>query len=99
MTKAARRQPPNGQRKRQPGSTKPAAKPAAKPKPKAKPKAQPDTKPSGRVMTVRSRRPSFRRTELLFTSAEPTIVREDEVGKERFDRILAEPALRCELKK
>jgi len=91
MTKAATRRIPNGQRKRQPGSTKPAAKPAAKPK------AKPDPKPSGRVMTVRSRRSSFRRAGLLFGSAEPTTVRESEIGKEQFERILNEPQLRCEL--
>ena len=95
MTQAARRQAPNGKRKRQPGSTKPAAKPAAKPK--AKPAATPDPKLSGRVMTVRSRRSSFRRAGLLFGSAEPTTVRESEIGKEQFERILNEPQLRCEL--
>jgi len=94
MTKAATRKVPNGQRKRLPASTKPAAKPAAKPK--AKPEPTPDPKPSGRVMTVRSRRPSFRRAGLLFTSTEPTIVRESEIGKERFERIIDEPQLRCE---
>ncbi|HUU55243.1 MAG TPA: hypothetical protein VMY87_10035 [Armatimonadota bacterium] len=101
MTKAATRRLPNGQRKRQPASTKPAAKPAAKPKtkPKTKPEATPrlQPQPSGRVMTVRSRRPSFRRAGLLFTSTEPTTVRESEIGKEQFERIVNEPQLRCEL--
>ena len=50
----------------------------------------------GRVMTVRSRRPSFNRAGLRFSATIPTTVREDEVGADRFDRILAEPQLRCE---
>jgi len=93
MTKAATRRLPNDQRKRQPAPNKPAAKSAAKPK--KKPAVTP--KPSDRVMTVRSRRPSFRRAGLLFSSAEPTTVRETEIGKERFERIIDEPQLRCEL--
>jgi hypothetical protein len=84
MTKAATRpKANNGQRRQKPVSDKPAAKPAA-----AK---------QGRVMTIRSRRERFNRAGLTFTNTTPTTVREDEVGTERFDRILAEPQLRCEM--
>ena len=51
----------------------------------------------GRVMTVRSRGVRFNRAGLRFSNTIPTIVREDDIGAERFDRILAEPNLRCEM--
>ena len=84
MAKAARPKPNNGQRQRQPVADKPAPE---------KPAAQ----TGGRVMTVRSRRESFNRAEIRFTNTTPTTVREDEIGTEHFDRILAEPQLRCEM--
>jgi len=54
-------------------------------------------KAAGRTMSVRSRRARFNRAGLHFTATMPVIVNEAEIGAERFDRILNEPALRCEL--
>ncbi len=87
-----------------PAKKKAAKKAAAKRKPRSRGRApspptappEPAPKASGRVMTVRSRRQRFRRAGLTFSTA-PTTVREDEIGEERFERILNEPQLRCEL--
>ena len=56
----------------------------------------PPDKPAGRLVSVRSRREFFNRAGLRFTAADPVIVREDEVGTDRLEAILAEPNLRCE---
>jgi len=56
----------------------------------------PPDKPAGRLVSVRSRREFFNRAGLRFTAESATIVREDEVGPDRFNAILAEPNLRCE---
>ncbi len=83
-----------------PTKKKAAKKKAATRKPRSRggasspPKPAPDA--AGRVMTVRSRRQRFNRAGLTFSTA-PTTVRESEVGEERFERILKEPQLRCEL--
>jgi hypothetical protein len=53
-------------------------------------------KPSARIVSVRSRRPSFNRAGLRFTAAEPVTVREAEIGPDRFAAIINEPQLRCE---
>jgi len=70
-------------------STSPAA-PAAPP-----PETTPERKVGERVASVRSRRERFNRAGLQFSAHLPVTVREDEIGTERFERILAEPALRC----
>jgi hypothetical protein len=51
----------------------------------------------GRVMSVRSRRERRNRAGLSFGNSNPIIVREDEIGAEPFERILADPMLRCEM--
>ena len=79
----AKPNPNNGKRTQKPVSDKPADKPAGKSK--------------GRVMTVRSRRERFHRAGITFVNTTPTTVREDEVGRENYERILNEPQLRCEM--
>jgi len=76
-----RRKPNNGQRKRPPVSDRGAG-------------LQPAT---GRVMSVRSRRERRNRAGLSFNNSNPILVREDDIGAERFDLILADLMLRCEM--
>jgi hypothetical protein len=59
-----------------------------------------DKQRADRVMSVVTRRAGtvFHRSGLEF-SWHSTVVREAEIGTERFDRILAEPQLRCTLEK
>jgi len=88
---------------------KPARKKAARPrrrstapvstKPESPPPAEtpPERKVGERVASVRSRRERFNRAGLRFSAHLPVIVREDEIGTERFERILAEPWLRVEM--
>lgn len=101
---AAKRKPRDGLAKRRPrpigGGSKPKPEPiAAEPTPE--PDAEQPADQSGasavpRVLSVRSRRASFNRAGLRFINTVPTIVRESEVGPERFGRILSEPNLRIE---
>jgi len=79
-----RRKPNNGQRKRPPVSDRRAG-------------ASPPAPLAGRVVTVRSRRERRNRAGLSFNNFNPIIVREDEIGAERFDLIVADPMLRCDL--
>jgi len=82
--------PPSGP----PDESSPPAQPA---NPATRPAGKPATPPAGkRIMSVRSRRERFNRAGLRFIATIPMIVREEEIGTERFERILAEPQLRCD---
>jgi len=50
-----------------------------------------------RWLSVRSRRARFNRSGLRFASHFATTVSEKEIGTERFERLLEEPQLRCQL--
>jgi len=72
-------------------STSPAA-PAAPP-----PETTPERKAGERVASVRSRRAAFNRAGLSFSADIPVTVREKEIGADRFERIINEPMLRCDI--
>jgi len=86
---AVRRKANNGQRKAKPVSDVGAHGNA--------PIARACPERSRRVMSVRSRRERRNRAGLSFNNFNPMIVREDEIGAERFDLIVADPMLRCEM--
>ena len=92
--KAARK--PRATPKPDPPAEPPAKPPVEQPDPPAADTA-PKRKAGQRVASVRSRRPSFNRAGLSFSADTPVTVREDEIGSERFERIINEPMLRVEL--
>ncbi len=51
-----------------------------------------------RVISVTSRTASFQRAAIRFNNREPIVVKEAEIGTERFEKILAEKMLRCDAK-